>query len=718
MNQKQAQSLHPSEPYVTLLLLNPPSISAAQAQIAMLQQQSMPFWELLILSTQTDQLGTDDQRVRWTQSPLRDLLPSLRAYVCVLDYKVKLATTFLEKTLWLLSTNPNIAACDSERLQPAPLSGVRPGGFAQGTTILQAPCVRAPFVLRCSILQQLYSAIGHGTGEHVWWQLWLAMAKQGMWGYTIPEALIFEEETDAPLELPLEPAFLNHYQQSLTGRFPAMPGPEDLRPYEHIETDILIQAYRPKPDAIKRLLIIMPWLIVGGAERVNLDLVRYLTDHGYEVSFVTTMVGAEHGWWGEFGKYSNDIFVLHRFLRLADTPRFLVSLIQSREIDTVMISNSYLGYQLLPYLRAYCPHVTYVDYCHSLNEQWNNGGYPRCGAAYQQVLDLNITSSEYVRQWMHQRGAALDRIQISYTNVDVDHWYADPAERASVRSQLGIRNDQTLIAFLGRISSEKRPELLADILNQLHKTHPDAFRAIIIGDGPLRELLVQRTQALQQTQVVHILGRLEDAAIRTHLAAADVLLLPSEVEGISVAVFEAMACATIPVSVKVGGQAELVSPDVGFLIPLGSQQCEQYVAALQKLIDDPALRIRMATAARERVATKFPLADFGPRMQALFNQAAELHDTQPRLPISPGYAREHIVQALELARMEAAFHYLWTERVQWQKAQAGPLAHIPQAPIVKRGRAFAGRVYRWSARRLPALGSMREKIRTWSQGRL
>jgi hypothetical protein len=109
----------------------------------------------------------------------------------------------------------------------------------------------------------------------------------------------------------------------------------------------------------RRLLFIVPFLTVGGADKFNLDFTRLLTqEHDYEITIVTTIPG-DHSWMPRFAVHTPDIFPLHTFLRLPDYPRFIEYLIRSRQPETVMISNSDLGYQMLPWLRSRCPEVVF-----------------------------------------------------------------------------------------------------------------------------------------------------------------------------------------------------------------------------------------------------------------------------------------------------------------------------------------------------------------------
>jgi glycosyltransferase involved in cell wall biosynthesis len=111
--------------------------------------------------------------------------------------------------------------------------------------------------------------------------------------------------------------------------------------------------------------------------------------------------------------------------------------------------------------------------------------------------------------------------------------------------------------------------------------------------------------------------------MRVH-AAADVLLLPSQNEGISLAVYESMALCVTPVVSAVGGQCELVADGAGACIPmilgeaLGPAQlsaaAKPFVNELQRLLKSRDLLIQRSRAARQRVDREF---NIGKTMVAL-----------------------------------------------------------------------------------------------------
>jgi glycosyltransferase involved in cell wall biosynthesis len=643
-----------------------------------LQQQSLQNWHwLLIVSAQEQTIESlvppDDARITLIhasgsigQTATEYIANTRQPYICWLDTQATLAPTFLEKALWLLATQPDVACCSTHIGTPDKNWGY---GFEQGRRFLERNYVAGSLV--CT--RESYNASGGLTAQtpatYELWDVILRLAKAGYWGITIPEVLVYapslerlmlSDTAHAAVPATVHSYIQQHYH-ALANHFP-IASPASLLPYEDINRALPLSATLRKPTGVRRILILMPWLIVGGAERVNMNLIEYLTQHGYQVSFATTLRNVQHNWVDAFAQYTPDIFLLDHFIQLRDFPRFLVYLIQSRQIDIVLISNSYLGYQLLPHLRDSCPQVAFVDYCHSGDKQWRNGGYPRCGAAYQPALDLNITSSEFVKDWMVELGASANRIEVAYTNVDTNYWKPDPVARQRLRGEYEIADNQCLIVFIGRLAGEKRPRMLVEILAELRKRTDQQFLCMVIGDGPERALVAEAIAAHGMETHIRMLGRIADEAIRDNLAAADIILQPSETEGISVALLEAMAMGVVPVSVRVGGQAELVTPDCGFLIPRSSEEREGYISAMHQLLSDSHQRQRMQAAARQRVETHFPLHAFGPRMAVLFDQAMD--NRQKRVPMAHamGIGAEHAVQAIELIRLEHALDEVWADR--------------------------------------------------------
>ena len=589
-------------------------------------------------------------------------------YVCLLDSDDMIEPTYLEKCVWFLDSNPEFAFCNSYSVVFGDQEYLWTTGFERGKAHLQANIGPINSVIRRSA----YAGCG-GFDEsirvgHEDWDFWLAMAKAGYWGYTIPEFLQWiRKRSKGRFEQIMRSGnvnvefekFIHRKYEGLDKHFPE-PVRHNPELFETIETNFAIcNALAANPSG-RRIMFILPWMITGGADRVNLDLVEGLTGKGHDVTICATLP-ADHIWEHQFSRFTPDIFILPNILHASDYPRFLAYLIQSRKIDTVVITGSTIGYNFLPYLRAVSLGVAFVDLCHVEEPHWLNGGHPRFGVGYQDALDLNIVTTGHLARWMQSRGADGGRIRVMYTGVRVSRNSHPDEVRIQVRSELNIPKDMPVIVFVGRICEQKRPVLLADILRAARDQRL-IFRALIIGDGDLKSQLEDLLSKYHLADNVQLLGSVPHQRWLDILVASDIFLMPSQYEGISIALLESMAAGVVPVVARVGGQEEIVSPDAGVLIPHGVNELQEYVDAIRRLLSNSAERQQMSKKCKALAASKLSWEGMIDKFLAIVNEAHHLRIDHPRYPISPGFGRELAAQSLECKRLGDAVDWLWNTK--------------------------------------------------------
>jgi len=450
----------------------------------------------------------------------------------------------------------------------------------------------------------------------------------------------------------------------------------------------------------------VPWFAVGGSDAFNLDLVRYLSGAGWEVSIVSTLQGDET-WRSAFTAITPDVFSLPGFVRLADYPQFIRYVIHSRDVDVVMITNSEMGYRLLPYLRHHCAGVAFADFCHMEEEGWQDGGYPRMSIDAAPWLDRSIVLSEHLRQWMIERGRRTADVVVSPNGVAVPSVQQVASVRARLRREWAVV-DQPVILFAGRLVDQKRPDVFADAVVDVARGGVQ-FTVVIAGDGPLLPTVRQRLDAAGLTPRLRVLGAVSREMLGEVMCASDVLCLPSKWEGISLVVQEAMARGVAIVTADVGGQRELVTAECGILIPptpYGSQAVA-YAEALRTLIADAATRRAMGERARARVSAYFRVDQMGARMERLLLETLDLASVRKVGPPTVAAAGSDSVSesaADVVADLQAQYapHWQWVATI---------VAGASRPPTLN-ARAFGSLtvlepVYRWGLRRgwtwLPAL---------------
>ncbi|MHB8378188.1 MAG: glycosyltransferase [Dehalococcoidia bacterium] len=209
----------------------------------------------------------------------------------------------------------------------------------------------------------------------------------------------------------------------------------------------------------------------------------------------------------------------------------------------------------------------------------------------------------------HATAAQLERVRFPMRKVRVVpstvNMVAVPerseALRDMAREDLGIPLDAPLVATMARLYDEKGHRFFLRALPSLVAEHP-AVRWLIIGDGPLRERLQAEARALG------IADRLIFAGYRAEgwklMAAADVCVVPSLREGISVSLLESAMLGMPIVATVAGGNAEVIrSGESGILVP--SADVENLAAATNVLLHDPVFAARLGAGARARAQRVF-----------------------------------------------------------------------------------------------------------------
>jgi len=160
----------------------------------------------------------------------------------------------------------------------------------------------------------------------------------------------------------------------------------------------------------------------------------------------------------------------------------------------------------------------------------------------------------------------------------------------------------THVLFLGSLSKEKDPQVAIDVLKRMRVHGPVRLR--IVGDGPLASDVAHRVESEGLSEVVELIGPVEDVA--PHLEWADLLVLTSKTEGLPGAIIEAAAAGVPAVAFNVGGTAETMIPGgSGFLLPPGDTH--GMANALDELARDTELYDKTAQMAREFAVEHFTL---------------------------------------------------------------------------------------------------------------
>ena len=402
-------------------------------------------------------------------------------------------------------------------------------------------------------------------------------------------------------------------------------------PHENYYHEI-IKSYKDKLKIIKKekekknILLIIPWMVVGGADQFNLDLIRLIDKNEYEITIITDHP-KEYILREYFEKYSESVFELSSFLARKHWPTFLEYIIDTRNIDLILISNSNFGYNMIPFIKLKYPELPVLDYIHSVELYNRNGGYGRDSSMMTSLIDKTITCSkvteEYCEKLMNIRK---DKLLTVYIGVDTEKYKINHSERKKLLKKYNLL-DTINIGYICRIDYPKRPLLLAEIIKKAIKINRN-FKFLIGGDGPLLKQLKLKIEEYNLNDYVLFFGKVENTKLLYEMC--DITINCSIKEGIALTTYESMSMEVPVVSANVGGHKELIDEKTGIIVPLlqeemdimdfeySEKEIEPYVQAIETVSKDLE---KYKQNCREKIKKSFSLDKMIINMQKIIKEA-------------------------------------------------------------------------------------------------
>ncbi len=222
-------------------------------------------------------------------------------------------------------------------------------------------------------------------------------------------------------------------------------------------------------------------------------------------------------------------------------------------------------------------------------------------------IDRFVCVSHDSARQMIAQGVPAGRVRVLWNGIDLARFQRHGSQPSGP------------IVAVARLSPEKD---IANLLQALAivAQADGAVRLEIAGDGPCREDLLRLAEELSLRQRVKFLGETRD--VPALLARASLFVLPSQTEGISLTLLEAMATGLPVAATRVGGNPEVVADGVtGLLAPPRSP--EALAAAILRLRRDPERAAVMGLAGRDRAEAEFDVRTMVKRYESLYERRGD-----------------------------------------------------------------------------------------------
>jgi glycosyltransferase involved in cell wall biosynthesis len=511
-------------------------------------------------------------------------------YVCCLDADDTIAPTYLEKAVYLL---------ESERYDVVS-TGIQFIGTRDGKIdVLRFPTLRdmteGNHVITCAVFRRELWTLVNGyfdTGkgkDHVAedWDFWLRIAATGarirniagehLFNYRIhslgslSSALDVKDKNDQRL------AIIARNKALLTGEAFARSAREARRRLlASTPGGELIHRRCPRPPHRRSLLIAVPFLIVGGAERLLSSLVRQLAARNWRVVIVSTVpqegLPSTSSW---FTEHNSEVYMLPQFLDPWEYDDFIRYLLYSRTFDVVLIAGSLQMYELLPEVANSRLKTAVVDLL------FNTHGHTASHAKFQAQITFALGEQPEVMDWYHSRKWPANRARLIESGIDLSRFRSERPKHLA--AALGISPRDIVIGFSGRLSSEKAPDIFLKIAASLRDEPRTRF--VMTGTGPLLAAVKSQLAMLPSGTRIDFMGHVEETT--DYFSLYDIFVLPSRLDGRPVALLEAISSGCAIVASRVGGVTALIEGSGAGILCSPADPIE-FAATIRGIIADPA----------------------------------------------------------------------------------------------------------------------------------
>ena len=360
-----------------------------------------------------------------------------------------------------------------------------------------------------------------------------------------------------------------------------------------------------------RVLYLSHAFAVGGAEEMVLNLVRHLPP-----SYVPAVACIHEA--GPIGLEIERTGVPFKVLGLTPGLRHPFDLLRLRDflyecqpdiVHTFLLTGSLYG--RFAALMARVPvvigtEVNVYERKHALHaraERW-----------LMRDTDAVVASAESVRDfYIRQVKADPAKVEVIYNAVDWAQLQAT-VSRDEMRASVEVPAGAPLLTIIARLTEQKGHRILLDALARTDLAH--AY-LLVVGDGPLRDVLERQAANLGLSARVRFLGARRD--LGNILAATDVFVMPSFWEGLPLAMVLAMGAGLAVVATRVAGIPEVVQDGVtGLLVPPGDSG--ELGAALSRVVNDDTTRVLLGQAARAFVRPRFGVDGYVNAITGLYDR--------------------------------------------------------------------------------------------------
>lgn len=290
---------------------------------------------------------------------------------------------------------------------------------------------------------------------------------------------------------------------------------------------------------MKKILIIIGKLYIGGAERVGRDIGFFADPERFEIHYLV--------FGSEIGAYEQELAEKGCRIIHMDTPgknylayyHGLTQLIRREKYDVIHAHTMFnSGWAMMAGQQCGVP--TRIAHSHSIRGNEKRGIVKNTYEKTMRRLILRYAThyvgcGQSAGEWLFGVEAFRKRGILIYNGIGLARFAYDPDARGKLRGQLGLEG-RFLIGHVGHLAPVKNQKFLLELMPGILKQKPNTM-LLLLGDGPDRAMLEEKIRDLNLSDHVRMMGNVSN--VEVYLNAMDVFAFPSLYEGMPLAMIEA-----------------------------------------------------------------------------------------------------------------------------------------------------------------------------------
>jgi O-antigen biosynthesis protein len=539
-------------------------------------------------------------------------------YVICLDADDILDPTYVEKLVIAIETDPGVSMVTTNLRLFGESEGVYDFGSYRPKKMIKENQISTASIFIREAWEDVggYSA-GIGYED---WEYWIKLTEKGFFGKNIHEPLLnyrtaqvsrfIEDQKKHWANIDkireLHPNFKKNVKKITRERYfhPHIADKESS--YINLNNASL---YNYPDNSRKNVLIAVPWMTFGGAETLIYNFCREIKED-VNISFVTGLP-SKHEWEYKFKEITERVYHLPNLFGNNEDLylEFISNYIKTRRIEIFHILHTNFPFGILEKLKSRHPELNIV--VTMFNDRVR---YFEESILYNKHIDLYTSDNNIVGD--HYKKRVGNKVRVIPNGIDCDNDFSCKGQhREKIRKELGIKKNELSVFFIGRLSREKKPDTFVSVARGVFKK-TDNVKAFIVGDGPMKEEIEDSVAKMDSTKITY-LGYQQEVA--KYLAAADIFILPSEIEGFPLSILEAMATGTVVIASRVGAVPDVVeNGKTGFVVtPSSVEEITKNVLELNK---DRELLKKMSELSRKEIENKYSSKVLGDNYIKLYKE--------------------------------------------------------------------------------------------------